>query len=702
MRRGLFSFREDPFRNHPDPRFFYPSPDYRKAYDRLVARVQEASGLALLLGSSGVGKTTLLAKLRQDLEAAGFCVICPKPGPSNSGSILERCCDAVGLPSGAGSTADSRRAFSDFLQAQRANDRAIALFIDDAQQLQPMPLVELWSLVQAGAGSKSVTSVVLAGRFELETRLRSPELSKINHAVCARVTLKPLEPKHIGAFIRHRLWIVGYTGPELFTDEAILRIADYSKGVPSLINLICGLSLKFARVVSEAVVSAEAVDDMQRFLGNIGPSTSTARPQPYDPQSIARLQKLYDLISLPHLRDSDSPPPAADEEKPPQVPREDEIFAEQDLITAISNALDWQPMPIEDVKETVRETVKETVKKDTPPKTEPVLRRKSVLPPLIPLAAGIVLVAFVAGGIAWLYQPDLNLRLLSIADLKRDSQTWKPDDDFADLEKVLGTDPTTKPAPQIPSQPTYTTVPQVEAPQTATKGLLGVAPGGDSEGPLLSDAIELAPAAVADPPVLEVAEATGMEGDPPVLEVAEATGMEGGEVGLSVVARLAEDAGEEALSVSVSGLPEGARLSAGERQADGSWRLAPADLERRDRARRHGDDGGTRRRQRLDQRDPARQPGGCSGCGSRARPGGARGGTFDRNAPYQGQDASDAWRYRLGATVLRSGRRIRIPGGGEAHGRNLRSLRAQGGRDRRAERGPDRGNRMVSESDSGR
>jgi type II secretory pathway predicted ATPase ExeA len=662
MRRGLFSFREDPFRNHPDPRFFYPSPDYRKAYDRLVARVQEASGLALLLGSSGVGKTTLLAKLRQDLEAAGFCVICPKPGPSNSGSILERCCDAVGLPSGAGSTADSRRAFSDFLQAQRANDRAIALFIDDAQQLQPMPLVELWSLVQAGAGSKSVTSVVLAGRFELETRLRSPELSKINHAVCARVTLKPLEPKHIGAFIRHRLWIVGYTGPELFTDEAILRIAHYSKGVPSLINLICGLSLKFARVVSEAVVSAEAVDDMQRFLGNIGPSTSTARPQPYDPQSIARLQKLYDLISLPHLRDSDSPPPAADEEKPPQVPREDEIFAEQDLITAISNALDWQPMPIEDVKETVRETVKETVKKDTPPKTEPVLRRKSVLPPLIPLAAGIVLVAFVAGGIAWLYQPDLNLRLLSIADLKRDSQTWKPDDDFADLEKVLSG--------------------EIALAVTATTA----APGGDSAS--TSETLRVSLAAVADPPVLEVAEATGMEG---------------GEVGLSVVARLAEDAGEEALSVSVSGLPEGARLSAGERQADGSWRLERgAGDERRDRARRHGDDGGTRRRQRLDQRDPARQPGGCSGCGSRARPGGARGGTFDRNAPYQGQDASDAWRYRLGATVLRSGRRIRIPGGGEAHGRNLRSLRAQGGRDRRAERGPDRGNRMVSESDSGR
>ncbi len=243
MRRGLFSFREDPFRNHPDPRFFYPSPDYQKAYDRLVTRVQEASGLALLLGSSGVGKTTLLAKLRQDLEAAGFCVICPKPpGPSTSNGILERCCQAVGLPSGAGSTAETGRAFSEFLQLQRASDRAIALLLDDAHQLQPMPLVELWNLVHAGAGSKSVTSVVLAGRFELETHLRSPELSKINQAVSTRVTLKPLEPKHIGAFIRHRLWIVGYTGPELFTDEAVLRIADHSKGVPSLINLICGLS----------------------------------------------------------------------------------------------------------------------------------------------------------------------------------------------------------------------------------------------------------------------------------------------------------------------------------------------------------------------------------------------------------------------------------------------------------------------------
>ncbi len=66
--------------------------------------------------------------------------------------------------------------------------------------------------------------------------------------------------------------------------------------------------------------------------------------------------------------------------------------------------------------------------------------------------------------------------------------------------------------------------------------------------------------------------------DPPVLEVADAAGTEGGEVALLVVARLAEDAGEEDLTVSVSGLPAGARLSAGAAQADGSWQLTLPDL----------------------------------------------------------------------------------------------------------------------------
>ena len=234
MRRGLFSFREDPFRNHPDPRFFYPSPAYGHSYSRLVTRASTHPGLILLLGCSGVGKTTMLLKLRQDLEAAGVCAIYPEVKQATLSSVLEQCCRCVGLELGDAAAGEPERLFSEYLQSQRADGKAIAVLIDDAHLLQPASLIGVWDLVHAGTDARSVPSVVLAGHGNLEERFRSSELAKMKKALIERIKLKPLDPQQVGHFIRHRLWIVGYTGPDLFTDEAIERIAEYSKGRPSV------------------------------------------------------------------------------------------------------------------------------------------------------------------------------------------------------------------------------------------------------------------------------------------------------------------------------------------------------------------------------------------------------------------------------------------------------------------------------------
>ncbi|MEQ9665068.1 MAG: Ig-like domain-containing protein [Phycisphaerales bacterium] len=88
-----------------------------------------------------------------------------------------------------------------------------------------------------------------------------------------------------------------------------------------------------------------------------------------------------------------------------------------------------------------------------------------------------------------------------------------------------------------------------------------------SDGQAWSDGsavVEITVQAVADAPVLAVADAVGNEDEP---------------IALDVSAALVDSDGSEALDVAISGVPTGATLSAGTDQGGGVWSLSPADLD---------------------------------------------------------------------------------------------------------------------------
>ncbi|MDH3474239.1 MAG: hypothetical protein OEM59_11155, partial [Rhodospirillales bacterium] len=66
--------------------------------------------------------------------------------------------------------------------------------------------------------------------------------------------------------------------------------------------------------------------------------------------------------------------------------------------------------------------------------------------------------------------------------------------------------------------------------------------------------------------------------DRPALALRDAEGFEDGLVELNVAAQLTDDDGSERLFVSLAGLPEGARLTAGETKGGGRWSLRPEQL----------------------------------------------------------------------------------------------------------------------------
>ena len=72
--------------------------------------------------------------------------------------------------------------------------------------------------------------------------------------------------------------------------------------------------------------------------------------------------------------------------------------------------------------------------------------------------------------------------------------------------------------------------------------------------------------------------ATDVVASAPVLQVQAASGYEDKAIALDIAAALADTDGSETLSVTISGVPEGATLSAGTHNADGTWSLTKSQL----------------------------------------------------------------------------------------------------------------------------
>ena len=63
-----YNLTDQPFGVTPDMRYLYHSPTYREALASLAYGVQSGRGFMSLIAKPGMGKTTLLLQLLQQLE----------------------------------------------------------------------------------------------------------------------------------------------------------------------------------------------------------------------------------------------------------------------------------------------------------------------------------------------------------------------------------------------------------------------------------------------------------------------------------------------------------------------------------------------------------------------------------------------------------------------------------------------------------
>ncbi|MEZ5893837.1 MAG: AAA family ATPase [Parvularculaceae bacterium] len=268
MYEQFFGLAEKPFSIQPDPSFLYWGRTHRLAYAMLEYGVLNHAGISVITGEVGCGKTTLIHRLLDQL-ADTHTVALLSNVQAGRGDLLSWVLMAYGQPFTDTSHVALFSQLQSYFISEYAKGRRIVLIIDEAQNLSMDMLEELRLLSNINAGKDQLLQLILVGQPQLKDVLNRPELLQLTQRVGSDFHLTPLSREEVHAYIETRLSIAGCRR-RIFTERAIDLIAEQSRGVPRVINVIADTALVYAFSAEDLVVGVETVRNVVRDKKSYG------------------------------------------------------------------------------------------------------------------------------------------------------------------------------------------------------------------------------------------------------------------------------------------------------------------------------------------------------------------------------------------------------------------------------------------------
>ncbi len=277
MYASFFGFRELPFNNTPDPRFFYSTPDHEEALASLIYAVKERKGFVLLTGEIGAGKTLVTRMmLRHFGTQIAFATI--HHAVQSPGDLMESICTEFELPidPNAGST-HVVRALHDFLLTQFSRNTPVVLVLDEAQNLSVEGFEQLRMIGNLEADDAKLLQIAIVGQPELQRMFQSSSLRQLQQRIFRTFHIPALSRKAVEGYISHRLSVVTDEPDSVFEGGAIDAIYNHSHGLPRLINTICDNALLSAYSAERRTIDAPFLNTVVGQMLNISGSCRGGR-----------------------------------------------------------------------------------------------------------------------------------------------------------------------------------------------------------------------------------------------------------------------------------------------------------------------------------------------------------------------------------------------------------------------------------------
>src|SRR5712692_10462182 len=271
---SFYGLCEQPFGVTPDPAYLYFRPAHHEALRSISRGIQDDRGFMALIAEPGMGKTTLLNKLLEEVRDSSRTVFLFQTQCDSRG-FFRYLLSELGVESLVGmDLVAMHNKLNEILFQEMLEGRRFVLVVDEAQNLHDSVLETIRLLSDFETPHAKLLEIILAGQPQLAAKLARPNLSQLRQRIAVLAKLEPLSAAETARYIEHRLRVARYTGGLLFAPDALALIAERSQGIPRNINNMCfsALMLGYSRgckiigadIVQEVVAQSELESLVQR------------------------------------------------------------------------------------------------------------------------------------------------------------------------------------------------------------------------------------------------------------------------------------------------------------------------------------------------------------------------------------------------------------------------------------------------------
>lgn len=266
MYKDYYHLQTEPFSTHPNTGTFFISNTHKEAWYYLLFGIDTQEPFVVLTGEYGMGKTLLCLRLIKVLKEKGMPRVEYIPTSNEGyGGILRRMASSLEISP----VPEDEEILQDMIYERFRNDTENSRFyliIDDAHELDTAVLTKLKHLSTFNHNEFFPVIMIFVGHPSFLQDLRTPALSSLNQRIKRRYHLARFSLEDTKNYIYFRLMKSGATGIPAFSDETILKVFEYSGGVPRLINNICDTCLLIGASRQLISIPPSVVDDAKKLV----------------------------------------------------------------------------------------------------------------------------------------------------------------------------------------------------------------------------------------------------------------------------------------------------------------------------------------------------------------------------------------------------------------------------------------------------
>jgi type II secretory pathway predicted ATPase ExeA len=238
----FFGLKEAPFRITPNTEYWHAGGQRGEMLAALLYAIAQGEGIIKVVGEVGSGKTMLCRKLVAQLPGSVDSVYLGNPTLSPDDMLAAILAD-LGIEAPEAGRQARLAQLNAALLARHEAGRRVVVFVEEAQGIALDNLEFLRLLTNLETATDKLLQIVLFGQPELDVQLADPRIRQLKDRITLSLNLSPLTPAEVAEYLRARLAVAGYRGPDLFPAALITRMTQLSGGLSRRINVLADKTL---------------------------------------------------------------------------------------------------------------------------------------------------------------------------------------------------------------------------------------------------------------------------------------------------------------------------------------------------------------------------------------------------------------------------------------------------------------------------